>query len=82
MRCVQVTINNKSFFMVIGREIFLIFWVNGYNRSGLIFKYKYMATIVVEVPDSIAKKFISYDIVPSLELYEELDDEVWTSVKV
>lgn len=32
-----------------------------------------MAIISVEVPDNIAIKYSSYKVVPSLELYEELE---------
>lgn len=44
--------------------------------------YKNMALISVEVPDNIEVKYASYKVVSSFELYEELENEIWYSVKV
>lgn len=41
-----------------------------------------MKTITVEVSDKLAKKFWNTKVVSSDVLYEELDNERWTSVHV
>ncbi len=41
-----------------------------------------MAIISVEVPDRIAKKFNNIKVINWEKLYDEIDREIWSSVKV
>jgi hypothetical protein len=41
-----------------------------------------MVVISVDVPEEIAKKFVSQSIVQSDSLYQELDKEIWNTVAV
>ena len=41
-----------------------------------------MVVISVDVPEEIAKKFVSQWVVQSDSLYQELDKEIWETVSV